>query len=60
MELPLASLVGSCGFRLGDSLSPFLFVVVMEALSKMMSAIVNMCLLSCFWLCLIFCLRMTH
>jgi hypothetical protein len=31
----------SCGLRQGDSLSPLLSVVVMEALSKMFTAIVE-------------------
>jgi hypothetical protein len=38
----------SCGLRQGDHLSPFLFVIVREALSKMLIATIHRGLLSGF------------
>jgi hypothetical protein len=39
----------SQGFKKGDPLSPLLFVIVMEALGKMVSVVVSGGLLSGFW-----------
>jgi len=48
-ESPFGFFNSSSGLRQGDPLSPFLFVIGMEALNRMLSATVNVGLLSGFF-----------